>query len=389
MRWPPVPDLLIAAAVVALVLVDWSVGLETPPMTPLMLVCGLVSGAALVVRRSWPRAVLTVCAASALTPVLVQRIDPGFYSSFIAFLIAGCTVAALAGTVRRSLWMPATMAVAYAVFAVVLPDFRSLDSMLFTLGVTAVAYAVARLVHALRDRAAVEAQRADLAMREQELAAREAVVAERERIARELHDVIAHEVSVMVIHAAAAQQLVPERSPEVAEALTQVQESGRSAIEELHLLLGMLRGESAERTPQPGLAQLPELVAELRRSGLDVTLETVGTPRPVGGALDVSAYRVVQEALTNALKHAAPCRAVVRLEYRPDDLVLRVCDDGAGRAGSEPPAVGLSGGHGLVGMRERVRMFGGEVEAGRRPDGGWVVTARLPTAVEPREVRVP
>ncbi len=388
MRWPPVPDLLIAAAVVVLVLVDWLVGLETP-MTPLILACGLASGAALAARRLWPRAVLLGCAAAALVPVLVQQADPGFYSSFVGFLIAGCTVAARAPTLRESLWMPVTMAAVYVVFAAVLPDFRSLDSMLFTLGVTAIAFAVARLVHALHDRAVVETQRAELALREQELAAREAVVAERERIARELHDVIAHEVSVMVIHAAAAQQLVPERSPEVAEALTQVQASGRSAIEELHLLLGMLRGESAERAPQPGLAQLPELVAELGRSGLDVTLETVGTPRVVGGALDVSAYRLVQEALTNALKHAGPCGVVVRLEYRPDDLVLQVCDDGAGRAAPEPPAAGLSGGHGLVGMRERVRMFGGDVAAGPGRDRGWTVTARLPTASEPREVRVP
>jgi signal transduction histidine kinase len=386
MRWPPVPDLLIAAAVVVLVLVYWFVGLESPPMSPLMLGCGLVSGAALAFRRSWPRAVLIGCAVAALTPVLVQRVDPGFYSSFVAFLVAGCTVAVQAPTVRRSLWMPGTMVAVYAVFAVVLADFRSMDSALFTLGVTAVAYAVARLVHALHDRAAVAAQRADLALREQELAAREAVVAERERIARELHDVIAHEVSVMVIHAAAAQQLVPERSPEVAEALTQVQESGRSAIEELHLLLGMLRGEAAGRSPQPGLAQLPELVAEMGRSGLEVSLETIGNPRVVGGALDVSAYRVVQEALTNVLKHAGPCRVVVRLEYRADDLLLQVCDDGDAHVGAPPR--GLSGGHGLVGMRERVRMFGGDVEAGRGAGGGWVVTARLPTA-ESREVRVP
>jgi len=148
----------------------------------------------------------------------------------------------------------------------------------------------------------------------------------------------------------------------------------------------MLRGETAGRSPQPGLAQLPELVAELRRPGLEVSLETVGTPRAVGGALDVSAYRVVQEALTNVLKHAGPCRVGVRIEYRPDDLLLQVRDDGAGlRAASTG---GLSGGHGLVGMRERARMFGGDVEAGPAAGGGWAVAARLPTT-ESREVRVP
>ena len=384
MRWPSVPDLLIAAAVVALVLVDWFVGLESPPMTPLMLACGLAAAVALAARRRWPRAVLATCAIAALVPVVLSGEDPGFYSSFIAFLIAGCTVAAQAPTPRASFWMPATMVVTYVVFALVLPDFRTLDSLLFTLGVTAVAFVVARLVHALRDRAHLEAQRADLALREQDLAAREAVVAERERIARELHDVIAHEVSVMVIHAAAAQRLVPERSPAVAEALTQVQESGRSAIEELHLLLGMLRGESAQRSPQPGLSRLPELVEELGSSGHTVSLRTAGTARPLGGALDVSAYRVVQEALTNALKHAGRCRVAVRLEYRPEDLLVQVCDDG-GERGSAALGARMSGGHGLVGMRERVLMFGGDVQAGPGPSGGWVVTARLPTASESRE----
>jgi signal transduction histidine kinase len=167
-----------------------------------------------------------------------------------------------------------------------------------------------------------------------------------------------------------------------------VQESGRSAIEELHLLLGMLRGESADRAPQPGLARLPELIADVGRSGLDVALDVVGTPRPVGGALDVSAYRLVQEALTNALKHGGPGRATVRLHYRADDLLVEVTDDGAGRQLAVPLGHRVPGGHGLVGMRERVRMFGGDLEAGRRA-GGWTVAARLPTGTESRESRVP
>jgi signal transduction histidine kinase len=201
-----------------------------------------------------------------------------------------------------------------------------------------------------------------------------AVAEERARIARELHDVIAHSVSVMVVQAEAAQEVL-KRSPERAvEPLQAVQDTGRQAMVERSRLVGLLReeGEEIGLAPQPGLGDLDALLAQVRVAGLPVELRVEGQPRPVPLGVDLSAYRVLQEALTNALKHAGPAHAEVTVRYARDALELKVCDDGPGSGN------GHVGGHGLVGMRERVSVFGGELEAGPRPEGGFVVHARLP-----------
>jgi signal transduction histidine kinase len=202
----------------------------------------------------------------------------------------------------------------------------------------------------------------------QEESARRAVADERARIARELHDVVTHNVSVMVVQAAAGNDVFDDHPEKAREALQAVEETGREALGELRRLIDVVSGGNA---PQPGLDRLDALVEQVRRAGVHVDLTVEGTPRELPAALDLSAYRIVQESLTNTLRHAHASRATVRVRYTDAAVELEVADDGVG-AGS------TDGGLGLVGMRERVALFRGELRAGSRPGGGFAVHASLP-----------
>jgi signal transduction histidine kinase len=201
-----------------------------------------------------------------------------------------------------------------------------------------------------------------------------AVAEERARIARELHDVIAHSVSVMVVQAGAAEEVLTRSPARAVDPIRAVQETGRQALVEMSRLVGLLRedGEELGLAPQPGIDALGALLAQVRDSGLPVELRVDGERRPLPLAVELSAYRIVQEALTNALKHAGEARAEVRLRYRPEAFEVEIVDDGGG------DGTGHVGGHGLAGMRERVSVFGGEFAAGRRHEGGFRVRALLP-----------
>jgi signal transduction histidine kinase len=205
--------------------------------------------------------------------------------------------------------------------------------------------------------------------------ARAAVAAERARIARDLHDVIAHSVSVMTVQGGAARLLLEQDARRARESLLAVEETGHQAMAEMRRLLGLVHAEddSPALAPQPGLADLEALVEQLERAGLPVALRVDGAPQTLAPGVGLAVYRIVQEALTNALKHAGPARAWVTVHYEPDALVLEIADDGRGVA-----SVDGGGGHGLVGMRERVALYGGELAAGPRADGGFAVRARLP-----------
>jgi len=217
-------------------------------------------------------------------------------------------------------------------------------------------------------------RRAQLAERERDVAAREAVVEERARIARELHDVIAHHVSVMVVQAGAERRTLDDGNESTRDVLETIERTGRGALTEMRRLLGMLRDDGAEPlAPQPGLRDVPDLVDQLRAAGMPVELQIDGDGRELPVGIDLSAYRIVQEALTNALKHAGDARATVHVRYRPDTLELTISDDGRGAVGPEK-----EGGHGLVGMRERVALCGGRFQATRNTAGGFTVHALLP-----------
>jgi signal transduction histidine kinase len=219
----------------------------------------------------------------------------------------------------------------------------------------------------------LEALTAELAS-EREERARLAVAAERTRIARELHDVVAHSVSTMVVQAEAGDELLVEHPQRAGEAFVAIQTTGREALTEMRRLVGLLRQGDRELAlvPQPSMVRLEDLIARVREAGLAVELEVEGPTRPLPPGLDLSAYRIVQEALTNALRHAGGAHAWVTLRYRDDALELGIVDDGHSGGNGE------SAGHGLAGMRERVKLYGGQLEAGRRPDGGYAVHARLP-----------
>ena len=230
---------------------------------------------------------------------------------------------------------------------------------------------------ALRERAeqaeAAE-ERARLAEREREVAARLAVAEERARIARELHDIVAHAVSVIVLQVGAVRHNLPAAQDEDREALRGVEQTGRTALADMRRLLGALRrdGDDIDLAPQPGLGSLDPLLDEFRRAGLPVRLSVAGEPVPLPPTLDLSAYRIVQEGLTNTLKHAHASHADVVVRYGADRLEIDVRDDGHGSAGSD----GL--GHGLVGVRERVKIYGGEMTAGAAAGGGFLLSTRLP-----------
>jgi signal transduction histidine kinase len=216
-------------------------------------------------------------------------------------------------------------------------------------------------------------QAAEAKARRLELERREAVVEERARIARELHDVIAHSVSVMTVQAGAAEEMLKRDPNRALEPVRAVQETGRQALVEMKRLVGMLREDDDEigLAPQPGLADLDRLIKQVRDAGLPVEVRIEGEPRALPLGVDLSAYRVVQEALTNALKHAGHATATVTVRYGESEVAIEVADDGAGDFDK-------GGGHGLIGMRERIGVFGGTFAAGPRDTGGFAVSARLP-----------
>ncbi|HET8894340.1 MAG TPA: sensor histidine kinase [Gaiellaceae bacterium] len=216
-------------------------------------------------------------------------------------------------------------------------------------------------------------ERAERLEREQEAERARAVAEEQARIARELHDVIAHSVSVMVVQAAAANDVFESQPARAREALEAIETSGRAALGELRRMLGVVRGiDDADYAPQPGVERIDELVADVRAAGLDVTINIEGAPHDVPAGVDLSVYRVVQEALTNTLKHARATRADVTLRYGERELVVEVRDNGTGAANGD------GSGHGLTGMRERVAIFGGSLAAGPGAKGGFEVVARFP-----------
>ena len=322
-------------------------------------------------RRRWPFG----------APVLVWLLAAGFsfgdsrlVVSIAAVTVAGLAAAFLLGHLPDARQGRIGLAVVLGGAAIVVynsPDHTAGD-FIFTPALFLIAWLAG---YALRERSAqVEAaeERAIHAEREREAAARVAVAEERARIARELHDIVAHAVSVMVLQVGAVRRKLPAGGDE--EALRDVELTGRTALTEMRRLLGAMRrdDEEVELAPQPGLGSLDTLLDAFGRAGLPVRLQVDGEASPLPGALELSAYRIIQEGLTNTLKHAHASRADVLIRYGPGELRIEVRDDGDGDATDD----GL--GHGLVGVRERVKIYGGEMHAGRANGGGFALTTRLP-----------
>ena len=315
-------------------------------------------------RRRYPALVGIGVPVFAATQHALAR-DPQIVAGPIGYF---CALYALAvWTAPRTFWPGLTTIVAADLATAAAPGGTLKDTVPFT-AVSAIAVLLVRRVIGDRE------QRAALAERERDLAAREAVVEERARIARELHDAIAHNVSMMVVQAGAERRVL-DGNEGTQEVLETIEGIGRSALTEMRRLVGMLRSDAPDPlAPQPGLDDLPLLVTQVREAGLPVELSIEGERQPLPVGIELSAFRIVQEALTNALKHAGEARASVHVRYRQDSLELEIVDNGDGSAA---PVAG--GGHGLVGMRERVALYGGRFDASRRAGGGFAVHVLLPT----------
>jgi len=321
-------------------------------------------------RRRRPFPVLLVTGGASITHIALGFSNP--------FLVTFAVLVALYSVANHASWPLSVFAAAAT--AVLLPVSFALDwhnqgqvhlsDLPYNYGLFGAAWV-------LGDNVRRQREQAQLAMRlasAEEERSRRAVADERVRIARELHDVVAHTLSVIVLQAGAGRRIAPQQPERAASVLGGIEALGREALGDMRRLVGMLRtGPEREHEPQPTLEWLPELADRVRSAGLDVDLQTEGQARPLPPGVDLSAYRIVQEALTNTLRHAGAARAEVVVRYCGDGVEVEVTDDGRG-----PAANGAVSGNGLTGMRERVGMFGGELEVGAREGGGFRVRAMLP-----------
>jgi signal transduction histidine kinase len=327
----------------------------------------------LLLRRRFPFA---APAALWLIAPALSFLDGRMVTGQPAVFLAGLGAAVLLGNQRNDRQARVGLVIILGGSAILVRNDPSLsaDSIVFVPALFAMGWLIG---YALRERTVhMEAaeERATRAERDREAAARVAVAEERARIARELHDVVAHAVSVMVLQVGAVRHRMPDSDAENRTALTNVEQVGRTALTEMRRLLGAMRhdDEQPELVPHPGLADLDGLLDDVRAAGLAVRLQIYGEPVALPPGLDLSAYRIVQEGLTNTLKHAHAREAEVDVEYGPRDVRVEVRDDGRGTSAGN----GL--GHGLVGIGERVKIYGGDMSAGVSPAGGFVLSARLP-----------
>ncbi|HEU0246128.1 MAG TPA: histidine kinase [Gaiellaceae bacterium] len=375
-------ELLIAFLAFAGIL-ELVVGRDSPGAPPTTLWIAIPTVAVLVLpllaRRRFP------FAAPAYYWLLAMAISfgDGVLLAFIGSLgVVGLASAFLLGNLRNPLKAGAGLIIVLVGIVIVvhnIPGETASDLVFIPLRFV-VAWVAGYALRERAEQAEAAEERAAQAEREREAAARVAVAEERSRIARELHDIVAHAVSVMVLQVGAVRHKLPDSLAEDRDALRGVERAGRTALAEMRRLLAAMRreGDEAELVPQPGLDGLDSLLDEIGRAGLPVQLHVDGKPFPLPRGVDLSAYRIVQEGLTNALKHARASDADVTVRYRPDELEIEVRDNGHGTATGD----GL--GHGLIGVRERVKIYGGEMTAGTATEGGFLLSTRLPLGQDER-----
>ena len=335
---------------------------------------GLLSTVPVAWRARYPLSAATVVLAANAACIFAAAPNQAAFQPFVALVLCFYSAGSRAEG-RRALWVPPMLAVAsLPVFFAAIRHGQSSGNIIPSIVWLLAAWAVGRTVRSWRHKS-MALERANRELEEQrELQAQAAVAVERGRIARELHDVVAHNVSMIVVQAGAAARVLDGDQPDVRNALEVIAGTGRETVDEMRALLGVLRSDDGPRAlkPQPGLADLDQLVSGVREAGLPVTVRIEGSPRPLPQAMDLSAFRIVQEALTNTLKHAGPAQAQVTVRYEEGLVTLEIADTGHGPQGAP------GHGHGLVGMHERATMFGGQLEAAGAEGGGFTIRARLP-----------
>jgi signal transduction histidine kinase len=366
-------DVAIAAAATAADLGQLISGGGAP-----VIILGCVAGGALVLRRVAPLAVLAMTLAAGLAIVAL-----GGDAAGVSVLVAVYTTASICelqvSLAALALTVAVVVALSIATAGVPGRQTSALGGAIIASALTVGIWGLGAYAQTRRRYLDELKERAASAEREREQLARIAVHEERASIARELHDIVAHSVTVMLVGVRGARDVLCG-APEVAdETLARVERSGEQSLAELRRILSLLRDpeQRVHARPQPSLAQLDELVAGYREAGLPVRLELAGTPHPLPGGVELSVYRIIEEALTNVLKHSEPTRVTVTLCYRASRLEIEVVDDGA----TQPPPAAHAG-HGIVGLRERITLLGGELEVGPREGGGFRVAARLPLGGE-------
>jgi signal transduction histidine kinase len=391
-RVPVSRDVILAAAFTAygLVVTFARIGDGTiyhGPRLPNAILSVLVTGA-LAWRRTRPLAALTWIFAVYAVTFVVARHDLQLVAGFFVIIVLAAS-AAYHATRRVAL---ACLGIGLATLAVLVPLEPGLDGRngaIFDGAMVVLPWLAARGLRSWEDRAVALGSQLALAQAGYEARQREILREERAQIARELHDIVAHSVSVILLQVGAARMRALGQ-PGITQPLHAAEASGRQALAELRHLLGALNDfpeegrdrdqDAAEQmpdAPQPSIAALGQLAAAVRATGLDIDLAIVGEVRPLPPGLELSVYRIVQEALTNVLKHAQASMARVRVDYRPGAVIIEVTDDGTARTASAPA------GHGLVSMRQRAQVFGGITTAGPAPGGGWQVRAELPAQHAP------
>ncbi|WP_248959578.1 sensor histidine kinase [Sphaerisporangium perillae] len=356
----------------------------------------IVSGVVVAVRRRWPVPVFVTAALASLVYFGLDFPDgPGWLALFIALY----TVAAY-GDGRRSLVIAgvgtSVLAIGWLVAAADIEPRAAIGWVFFRIGASVMSAALGESVRSRQVIAAEAQERAELAERTREEEARARADAERLRIAREVHDTVAHAIAIINVQSGVTAHVLDKR-PEVArEALRAIEQTSSRALREMRAILGVLRdddGDDDGRAPYPGLGQIDELAAKAREAGLDIKLEETSPAVPLPSAVGSAAYRIVQESITNVVRHVGPTRVTVVLNPGIDVLEIRVTDEGRraapGHDSADPPlparhptSSGSSAkpGRGIVGMRERCQLLGGELDAGPIPGGGFEVKARLPLA---------
>jgi signal transduction histidine kinase len=322
------------------------------------------------------RAPLPVMVAAATVLILQQWRGYSSGLTGLALFVAAFGVAAWRG--RRQVVLASLVAVAVlAAISWLSPQFLAPGEIWVNAVMFATALAVGAWARSHRLHAESLAERAELAVRERDQAARRAVAEERVRIAEELHDVVAHSMGVIALQAGVGAHVIDTQPHEAKQALVEISRASRETLGEIRRVLGVLRGPAGTSShhPAPGLRDVEALAAQLSANGLTVRVQRSGPDLALPAGLDLTAYRIVQEGLTNVLKHARTASADVVIRRCPDRLELEILDDGPATAAA---AATPTAGHGLLGMRERVALWGGTLEAGRRPTGGFAVRARLP-----------